>query len=186
VLKLVYHTAVLGAIDLEYDRPVVRVGRSEDNDMVLRDPSVERHHCVLVFRGEKALCLPPSQAIPAQTELWRLDGPEYGAGETIRIGKLQFSLAHSSKTVAIPEVQRPGPRPDASASEAVNQRRYYCPNCRTFVPEREVKRMGLVAHAKRDLCPKCSHLLEAELEPQEPPPDPRKQTRRGAKKLTTS
>jgi pSer/pThr/pTyr-binding forkhead associated (FHA) protein len=104
VLKLVYHTPVFGPIDLEYAGPVVRAGRSEDNDLVLRHPSVEPHHCLLVFRGEKVLCLAPGQAISSQTDLGSVTGPEFGVGDQISIGELQFTLAHSAQTVALPEV----------------------------------------------------------------------------------
>jgi hypothetical protein len=178
VLKLIYHTAVFGPIDLEYDRPVIRVGSSEDNDLVLRHPSVEPHHCLLVFWGEKVLCLPPSQVIPSQTDLLSLTGPELGPGDPIRIGDLQFSVAHSSKTVAVPEVHNQGSTAEASegdaptvtGEEASHQRRYYCAHCRAFIQDAEVKRVGLVGHAKRNLCPKCSRLLETEPEPQKPSP----------------
>jgi FHA domain len=107
VLKLVYHTGVFGPIDLEYVGPIIRVGRSEDNDLVLRHPSVEPQHCVLVFRGEKVLCLSQDQAITSETDLASLAGPEFGVGDQLMIGGLQFSLAHSARTVAIPEIRRP-------------------------------------------------------------------------------
>lgn len=191
VLKLIYHTAVFGPIHLEYDRPVIRVGRSEDNDLVLRHPSVEPHHCLLVFRGEKVLCLPPSQADLAQTDLRSLTGPELGLGDPLRIGELQFSLAHSSRTVAVPEMHRQGSTPGASqgngaigTDEGADQRHYYCAHCRTSIRDQEVKRVGLVGHTKRSLCPKCSGLLETEPEPQKPPPDRGKELRQAARKLT--
>jgi hypothetical protein len=191
VLKLIYHTAVFGPIDLEYDRPVIRVGRSEDNDLVLRHPSVEPHHCLLVFQGEKVLCLPPSQAIPAQTGLRSLTGLELGPGDPIRIGDLEFSLAHSSRTVAVPEVHSPGSTARAWEGDAAtgtgaeaSQRRYYCAHCRAFIQDAAVKRVGLVGHAKRKLCPKCSRLLETEPEPPEPSPGLKKRPRRAARNLT--
>jgi hypothetical protein len=177
VLKLIYHTAVFGPIDLEYDRPVIRVGRSEDNDLVLRHPSVQPHHCLLVFRGEKVLCLLPTQAIPAPTDLQSLPGPEFGPGDPLWIGDLQFGLAHSSKTVALPEVHSQGSTAGASQDDATtgtgeeaNQPRYYCAHCRAFIREAEIKHVGLVGHAKRNLCPKCSHLLETGPEPPKPSP----------------
>jgi hypothetical protein len=187
VLKLIYHTGVFGPIDLEYDRPVIRVGRSEYNDLVLRHPSVEPYHCWLVFRGEKVIWLPPSQAIPAETDLRGLTGPELGPGDTVMIGDLQFSLAHSARTVAVPEVHGQGASTGASATgtgEESSQRRYYCEHCRTFIPEAEVKRVGMVGHPKRNLCPNCSRLLEAELEPQAPPPDVKQRLRKTTWKLS--
>jgi len=166
VLKLIYHTPVFGPIDLEYDRPVIRVGRSEDNDLVLRQPSVEPHHCLLVFRDEKLLCLPASQDIPSATDLGDLAGPELGLGDQITIGELQFSLAHSSRTVVIPKIQSAGPAPEPS------QEGCYCAHCRTFIGPAEVKRVGLVGHAAHSLCPRCSRPLDSDPEPREPLPTP--------------
>jgi hypothetical protein len=191
VLKLIYHTAVFGPIDLEYDRPVIRVGCSEDNDLVLRHPSVEPHHCLLVFRGEKVLYLPPGQDYPAQTDLQNLTGLELGPGDPLRIGELQFSLAHSSRSVAVPEMHGQGSKAGASqgnaaagTGEGAGGGRYYCAHCRAFIRGAEVKRVGLVGHAKRSLCPKCSGLLETEPEPQKPPPHRKEALRQAARNLT--
>jgi hypothetical protein len=166
MLKLIYHAGVIGPIDLEYQQSVVRVGRSEDNDLVLRHPSVAPRHCVLVFRGEKVLCLPPDATVSAEADLWSLRGPEFGAGDPLAIGDLQFMLAHSSKTVELPDTRSQGAMPGASGegaesgTEEALAPRYYCPNCRAFIADTQVKRVGLVGHPKRDLCPKCSRLLE--------------------------
>ena len=177
MLSLIYQSAVFGPIRLEYDRPVIRVGSSEDNDLVLRDPSVEPHHCLLVFRGDKVVCLPPDPAISGDTDLQNLSGPECGMGEQLTIGELQFNLVHSARTVAIPQVRSQTARPGAPenepaerAGERANRERYFCSRCRVFVPNAEVKRVGLVGNAKRHLCPKCSSLLQVELPPPKPPP----------------
>ena len=193
MLKLVYHTGVFGPIELEYEVPVIRVGRSEDNDLVLRHPSVEPHHCLLVFRGEKLLCLPPGDAVSSETDLGSLAGPEFGVGAQIRIGELQFSLAHSARSVAIPEVHHPDARAGASevdsatgASGGTGQRRYFCAHCQVFIPNAGVKRLGLVSHAKRYLCPKCSGLLDVEPEPPKAAPSLKGWLGRAVRKRTTS
>jgi hypothetical protein len=176
VLSLIYQSAVFGPIRLEYDRPVIRVGSSEDNDLVLRHPSIEPYHCLLVFRGEKVLCLPPDPAVSAETDLQNLAGPEHGMGEQLKIGEVQFNLVHSARTVAIPEVLSQAARPRVSGGtaaartgERANQGRYFCARCRVFLPNAEVKRVGLVGNAKRYLCPKCSGLLEVEPQAAKPP-----------------
>ena len=168
MLKLIYHTAVFGPLDFEYDRPLIRVGSSEDNDLVLRHPSVQPHHCLLLFRDEKVLRLPPGQQLPSAADLPDLTGPEFGPGDLLQFGDLQFSLAHSSRTVAIHQALSQYPATGASEGGPTigpetrpGQPRYYCPNCRAFIQEAAVKRVGLVGHAKRNLCPKCSHLLES-------------------------
>jgi hypothetical protein len=172
VLELIYHTAVFGPIHFEYSGPVVRVGSSEDNELVLRHPSVQPHHCLLVFRGEQVLCLPPETVINWETDWWELDGPEFRVGERIQIGELQLSLAHSTRNVAIPDVREHADGARAAEgqgarqpSEGVGAQGYFCAHCRVFIPEAQVNRVGLVGHAKRCLCPKCSTVLDTEPEP---------------------
>ena len=185
MLKLVYHTAVFGPIDLEYDQPMIRVGSSEDNDLVLRHPSVEPHHCRLGFRGEKLVFVPPDQDVTSETELWKLPGPEYGAGDRILIGEVEFTLAHSSRSVEIPEAwSRATGTERLVDGNGTIQTRHFCPKCRAFREESEIKRVGLVGHAKRLLCPKCSTLLEeAQTELQKPLPDRKGGALRKAVKL---
>ena len=173
MLKLVYHTAVFGPIDLEYDRPLIRVGSSEDNDLVLRHPSIEPHHCLLLFRGEKVLCLPPSHNLPSPSELPDLTGDELGLGEMLKIGELEFSLAHSPNSVSLPEV-RSSMHDLVEHSEIEGQPHYYCAHCRTSIRHTDVKRVGLVGHGKRNLCPKCSRLLETSSESEKTPAEPQK------------
>lgn len=172
MLKLIYHTAALGPIELEYDKPVIRVGSSGDNDLVLGHPSVEPYHCQIVFREEKLLCIPSSQTISPGTDLRSLRGPEYGDGDQLRIGELQFSLAHSARSVALPAIPRREleretvkPNPPNNAGETADSGSYYCPQCRAYYHGTEVKRIGLIGSAKRCLCPKCSRVLNVESEP---------------------
>ncbi len=166
MLKLTYHNTVFGPIDFEYDRPVLRVGRSEDNDLVLRHPSVEPHHCILVFRDTKVLCLRPNQALSAETDLRSVTGPEFGIGDQLQIGELLFNLGRSARTVAIPSL----PPPSVNAPEAPGPDTYFCPNCRVSYRSAELKHVGLVGHAKRSLCPRCSYVFEVESQPPTPAP----------------
>ncbi len=193
MLELVYQSAVFGPLHFEYDRPVIRVGRSEDNDLVLRHPSIAPHHCLLVFRGEKVLCLPPDQAVFSEADLENLTGPEFDVGSQIRIGELRFALTHSAQTVAIPEAHpsdgtamllESDPATDTGA--AASQGRYFCAHCQVFVSSTEAKTLGLVGHAKRHLCPKCSGVLNIEQEPPKPSPGLKERLRRATRKLVPS
>ena len=167
MLKLIYNSPVFGTIDFEYYRPLVSVGRAEDNDLVLRHASVELHHCFLLFRGEKVICLPRSKLPPDPTELPQVSGRELGSGDSLWIGELQFTLGHSSSSVTLHAVSAPEELSEfapgkAALEPAVVERQFYCPQCRISIPETQVKRVGLVGHAKRNLCPKCSRVLEGE------------------------
>jgi hypothetical protein len=140
---------------------------------------------VLVFRGEKVLCLPPDQAPASEAELGKVTGKEFGAGDSLKIGEVQFSLAHSSRSVAFAKPQSTALPPEGAVEALAGDtdaqaKRYWCAHCKMFVPEANLRLMGLVGHAKHKLCPKCSTLLEAESKPEPPkppPPEPKKRVR---------
>jgi hypothetical protein len=155
VLKLIYQTNVFGPIDFEFDRAAIRVGSDSANDLVLSHPSVSSFHCVLLFRDEKVIWLPPEAGELSEADFDRVTGPEYGAGDRFQVGELEFQLDHSSRSVALHRHQTA--REDSQQPENC---RHFCPNCRRFIPEHEVKRVGLVGQPKRELCPQCSRLLE--------------------------
>lgn len=155
MLKLIYHTHVFGPIDFEYDRHWIRVGSDPANDLVLSHPSVADFHCMLVFHNEKVIWLPPQAWELPESDLLAMTGPEYSAGDRIQVGELEFVLDHSSRSVALHQH-----RASQQDSEPTESCRHFCPNCRRFIPEQAVKRVGLVGQPKRELCPQCSRLLE--------------------------
>lgn len=157
MLKLVYHSNLFGPIDLEFERAIIRVGSSEDNDLVVRHPSVKAHHCRLLFRGEGVFLLPPGQGPEEDAAHQPSESPELGLGDSFNIGEVRFSLLHSSKTVALP-----APRELPSLPKEPPEPGLYCPHCRVVVPESKLKRVGIVGRAKHTMCPKCSHLLATE------------------------
>jgi hypothetical protein len=160
VLKLVYQTAVFGPINLEYEKPVVRVGSSQDNDLVLPHPSVRPHHCLLSFWEERLALLPAeADAQTAQAAWAQPSGHIYESGEELRIGELSFMLGHSANTVAVPEaVLHPSLQPTGAEEDGavMTGPRYYCSHCGRYVPVADLKRIGLVGRAKHLLCPQCS------------------------------
>ena len=118
-----------------------------------------------MFRGEKLLYLSPDDAISSEADLRSLSGPEFGIGDKISIGELQFSLAHSARTVALPEVYSQDgqagalERGSATGASAGARPRAILRALPAVYSDAEVKRLGVVGQAKRCLCPKCSGLL---------------------------
>jgi len=168
VLKLVYHTAVFGPINLEYEKPLLRVGSGEDNDLVVPHPSVKRHHCLLSFWEENVALLPPDVVLSTPTEIPAGCGEVLGLGDTLRIGAVEFTLEHSINTVALPETAHLPPA-EAPAAPGPAGPRYYCAHCGIFLAAAQVKRVGLVGHAKHFLCPNCSAHVQPECVPVESP-----------------
>ncbi len=157
MVKLVYHTVALGPINLDYGKALVRVGSSEDNDLVLLHPSVKAHDCLLVFRDETLTVLPPEFPVAADTDLRAFKDEIYQKGDTLNIGALAFQVGHSNNTVSLPPPGPAGAPPVNDARAFSDPHRYYCGHCRSFIAPAEVKKLGLVGQSKRAFCPKCSH-----------------------------
>ena len=171
MLRLVHHTGVFGPLCFEYSQPVVRVGSCSDNDLVLLHPSVRPYHCALVFE-EEAVRLVPVDAV------WDLgeagaealaQAPCYGPGDTLPLGELSFQVEHSSNSMVVPEMAeevQPGAGQTregywlAEFEGVPEEAHWWCPRCGLRFTNVQVRVLGLVAHRKYALCPKCSQKVD--------------------------
>lgn len=168
MLRLVYHTDLFGALYLEYNQPLVRVGSSSDNDLVLLHPSVSPHHCSLLFEEDSVRVLPADFQLRPEGLPPGLEVPCYVEGDTLPIGEVPLLVEHSPNTVALPcpraETVDTGLTPDgywrADAGQAPPRARWLCRACAIRLEDRQITRIGLEKSRKHFLCPKCSHELE--------------------------
>jgi hypothetical protein len=167
MLRLVHHTSVFGPLCFEYSRRVVRVGSCSDNDLILLHPSVRPYHCVLLF-AEDTVQLVPKEAVSdlgVEDKAVVAAAPSYRPGDLLPVGEVRFRVEHSSNSMTLPEapeVVAPGVgltregywRADfEGVPEAA---RWWCPRCGLRFTNVQVRVLGLVAHRKYALCPKCS------------------------------
>ncbi|HEY7294677.1 MAG TPA: FHA domain-containing protein, partial [Dehalococcoidia bacterium] len=87
------------------DRDDITVGRSTDNDMVLADPSVSRHHARIVRRAASIFVedLGGANGTTVNGRLLRSETAEVGSGDQIGIGSFRLTLnapAEPAHTVA--------------------------------------------------------------------------------------
>jgi pSer/pThr/pTyr-binding forkhead associated (FHA) protein len=70
-----------------------RIGRSPDNDIVLSDAKVSRHHAVITDDGRTFLMTDLGSANGVRVRGQRIDpSTELGEGDRIRIGDQEFTL----------------------------------------------------------------------------------------------
>jgi hypothetical protein len=151
MVRLVYHTAALGPICLDYTHPVITVGSALDNDLVLPHPSVRPQHCQIELRDRSLVLWPAGTSVAAAQAGGDQNGREYQIGEKLTIGELVFEVDYSSQTVAIPDA-----RPAESPAPALYGPLYFCPQCDKYYPLSALTRIGLEKRRKHLLCPKCS------------------------------
>jgi pSer/pThr/pTyr-binding forkhead associated (FHA) protein len=75
-----------------------RIGRLADNDIVLRDPDVSRHHATIIDTGSGFMIMDLQSANGVEVEGQRIDvSAALAAGDHIRIGGREFMFEIHSR-----------------------------------------------------------------------------------------
>ncbi len=174
MLRLVFRSGVFGPMYFEYPRPCIRVGSSQDNDLVLPHPSVHPYHCQLWMEEDGLAVLSPDA--PAADPGPR--APRYGEGQALMIGELRLEIERSPNSIVVPvdtPVVPANPAQDergywfAEHPEVPLTARWLCTPCERRFDDGQVKVIGLVGARKHVLCPICSQrLIWAQITPPAP------------------
>jgi len=169
MLRLVHNTSVFGPLYFEYSKRVVRVGSCSDNDLILLHPSVRPYHGALVFEDEAVQLVEP-ESVSCQGVVGDLaDAPCYRPGDTLPLGELLFLVEHSPNSMSVPEATvevAPGTGLTregywrADFEGVPDEAHWWCPRCVLRFTNAQVHVIGLVAHRKYALCPKCSQKVD--------------------------
>jgi len=182
-----------GLPPISHDRNwgLTRVGRGEDNDVILTDPSISYHHCEFDL-GLDCLKLRDCNSTNGTYVAGRRIAEEVLThGATISIGQLVAAVDWFGETVVVPkiDVQRP-PESTALDNEVMSCRNHnqvrglwHCPTCGQYFCVRCIRGVNLVGRPVHKLCPLCSGHVE--LAPWAVP-DPKKQSLWGRVKKALS
>lgn len=148
MVRLVYHTP-FGAINLEYDQPLISVGSAPNNDLVLKHPSVRAYHARVELLDDRLRVHPAlgEGEINPDTAL------QFGQGEQFLLGEVLLEVQRGANTVAVPLqalLPEPMPQDDPNAP-------FFCEHCQRHRHASEITRIGIQGKPKHLLCPKCSH-----------------------------
>ncbi len=114
--RLVCLTGTLRGKEFILDRTPVRIGRSDENDLLIDHPSISRKHCSLSLENDawKVLDVESRNGI-------RVNGEPYAAigvrsGDTVELGHLKFAFVGSGQAFTLP------PAPSAAAATSSSSR----------------------------------------------------------------
>jgi hypothetical protein len=78
------------------DNSRIRVGRSEDNDLIFRDPYVSQHHCILQVRNEHVEVADLNATNVTRINEVETRGGILGVNETLTLGETKLTLVRES------------------------------------------------------------------------------------------
>ena len=96
----------------ENEEEGLSIGRTPDNDVILTDPGVSRHHAYIRVRGQEAWLYDRGSANGTWLNGERIAEPRLlKPGDRIQVGNVTLEMAYLP-----PEVETPAPPPSAPAS----------------------------------------------------------------------
>jgi hypothetical protein len=142
-----------------------RVGRGEDNDILLAHPSVSTHHCELVA-SEFGIAVRDLESTNGSF----INGERVATGmvhdgETLRLGDLELRARVPEVAIAIPQadlfIEAPGAAFLADGTPACYQHRdtaavFRCTNCENWWCGECVRQLKRLSGAFLIFCPECS------------------------------
>ena len=106
----------------EHDDEGLSIGRTPDNDVILTDPGVSRHHAYIRVRGQEAWLYDRGSANGTWLNGQRIQGPTLmKPGDVIQVGNTRLRMAY------IPPEEPPIPPPQTSPSPSSPQKTSYLP-----------------------------------------------------------
>ncbi len=151
--RLVIHTAER-TWQVPFDSEALRIGRADDNDVVLAVPQASRHHARVERRGDDFILRDLDSTNGTWIRTQRVAEQALQNGDTIRIGSAQlvFKRGHTSDDLTIVETPKPSPAhgmgrypvvlvPPLLASELWRGSEKIWPSPRVFLTNPEILRL---------------------------------------------
>jgi hypothetical protein len=146
---------------------ITRIGRAEDNDVVVSHPSLSQHHCELElgidFLKVRDLGSTNGTTVNERTVTEAFLAP----GERLRFGQVPATFEWSQESVNVPAIEAPRLAASVELDEGVLScikhtaavaswhcegcDKYFCPSC--------IKDVRLVGRPPRRVCPECSQTV---------------------------
>jgi pSer/pThr/pTyr-binding forkhead associated (FHA) protein len=166
--RLLIKTAGLENRTLELRLGANRIGRDPDCDFPIEHPTVSTIHCEVVVSADGVLLRDCDSTngtfVNGDTirEAWLLPGQE------IRLGDVELFVENTDVKVAIPQFERPRPKPPVMAEGGAmlcprhphTQVTYKCTHCAEVMCSSCVRVMRIKGGQPLYLCPLCSHKCE--------------------------
>jgi hypothetical protein len=166
--RLILMSETAPAQSLELHAGVNRLGRREDNDFQVDDPTVSSVHCEIRVDGERVLVRDLGSRNGTFINGQQIEEESLGIGETLALGEVEMVLEPTPINIAIPKWEEPKPDlaptlPDGSeaclnhpATPAMQR----CTHCKRVFCNVCVHHLRRAGGKYLDLCPVCSNRCE--------------------------
>jgi pSer/pThr/pTyr-binding forkhead associated (FHA) protein len=150
---------------IELKLGVNRFGRSAANDFQIEHPTVSAWHCELVLGGEGVTVRDCASTNGTFLEGRQVRQAKLRAGQTLRLGEVEFIVETTEVTIAIPKFELPRPAPPVVLSDGSlicprhpeGRVTHQCTHCREVMCDDCVHRLRRRGGKVLKLCPLCSH-----------------------------
>src|SRR5688500_2509189 len=166
--RLIFKKETAPAQSLELRGGVNRLGRRQDNDFQIDDPTVSSVHCEIRVNGDTVMVrdLGSSNGTFINGEPIREES--LALGETLTLGEVEMTLEPTPVTVAIPQWEEPkAPIPitlpdgsEACLNHPSTPAMQGCTHCKRVFCNACVHHLRRAGGKYLDLCPVCSHRCE--------------------------
>lgn len=158
-----------GSINLNLG--VTRVGRAEDNDLVIRHPSVSAHHCEVELGVDFVRVRDCQSTNGTYIDNHRIQAACLEPGQALRIGDIPAIIERSLAGVSIPKIETPRPPRSLELAEGVwscerhngVRAEWQCSQCSGRYCGPCIHELRLERGRPHRLCPICSgHVVRIE------------------------
>lgn len=148
---------------------ITRVGRADDNDFIIRHPSISAHHAEIELGLDFIRVRDCDSTNGTFVENQRVDGvTSIAPGQHLRFGDIPALIEQSQETVAVPSIERPKPSQSVELAADVwscerhngTRARWRCPKCGGRFCGPCIHELRLQRGRPHRLCPVCSAHVE--------------------------
>ena len=166
--KLLIKTKGVGAETLELRAGVNRVGRSPDCDFSIDHPTVSTVHCEFILSADGVLLRDCQSTNGSFVNGDPVTEARLLTGQTVTLGDVELFVESTAATVAIPQYERPRPKPPVVLPDGAMicprhtrvTATYKCTHCKEIMCSECVHVLRRKGGVPLFLCPLCSHKCE--------------------------
>lgn len=148
----------------ELNLGVTRVGRGDDNDLILLHSSVSFHHCLFELGLDSLVLRDCGSTNGTFVNEQRIQEATLAHGQRLRFGQVSAVVEWQRADVVVPVIEAPHrvesvPLPNGVMSCRTHQATpsvWHCPKCQQYFCGRCVRGVNLVGRSLHKLCPLCS------------------------------
>jgi hypothetical protein len=166
--RLFIQTDGITASPRELNWGITRIGRGEDNDIILNHASVSYHHCQLELGLDSLLVRDCGSTNGTFVNDRPVQEARLENGQTLRFGQVAATVEWARDQVNVPKIETPKLAASVALGDAVLSclrhdavpSSWHCPKCDHYFCTRCIHDVHLVGRPSRRTCPDCGVAVE--------------------------